>query len=50
VWFIITRSGCGDRRHSAQSKYGCPLSLGTTDPQMTAIVDKFNELIAALTR
>jgi hypothetical protein len=27
-----------------------PLSLGTTDPQITAIVDKLNELIAALTR
>ena len=27
-----------------------PLSLGTTDPQITAIVDKLNELIAALAR
>ena len=27
-----------------------PLSLGTTDPQITAIVDKINELIAALAR
>jgi hypothetical protein len=27
-----------------------PLNLGTTDAQITAIVDKLNELIAALTR
>ena len=27
-----------------------PLNIGTTDPAITAIVDKLNELIAALAR